>query len=85
MRNDDRVRLQHMIEAAESAIDFVSGRVRPDLDSDQHAVVRPRPGDRDRGRGCEQDQRRGARGTARDSMAGDRRHAQSTDSCLFRS
>ena len=35
MRNDDRVRLQHMIEAGESAIDFVSGRVRADLDGDR--------------------------------------------------
>lgn len=43
MRDDDRIRLQHMIEAAESALQFVSGRVRSDLDTDRmllFAVVR---------------------------------------------
>ena len=43
MRNEDRVRLEHMIEAAESAIQFVSGRERSDLDTDRmllFAVVR---------------------------------------------
>ena len=43
MRNEDRVRLEHMIEAAESAIQFVLGRGRSDLDSDRmllFAVVR---------------------------------------------
>lgn len=43
MRDEDRVRLQHMIEAAQSAIKFVSGRARADLDVDQmllFAVVR---------------------------------------------
>jgi len=43
MRDDDRIRVQHMIEAAESALQFVSGRARPDLDTDRmllFAVVR---------------------------------------------
>jgi uncharacterized protein with HEPN domain len=43
MHNDDRVRLRHMIEAAESAIEFVAGRQRSDLDTDRmllFAVVR---------------------------------------------
>ena len=43
MRNDDLVRLRHMIEAAESAIAFMAGRNRADLDSDRmpmFAVVR---------------------------------------------
>ena len=43
MRNEDGVRLAHMIEAAESAIQFVSGRSRSDLDTDRmllFAVVR---------------------------------------------
>lgn len=43
MRNEDVVRLAHMIEAAESAIQFVSGRDRSDLDTDRmllFAVVR---------------------------------------------
>ena len=43
MRKDDLVRLHHMIEAAESAIMFMSGRNRADLDSDRmlmFAVVR---------------------------------------------
>lgn len=43
MRPDDRVRLLHMLEAADAAAAFVSGRTRHDLDSDRmllFAVVR---------------------------------------------
>ena len=43
MRVEDRVRVRHMIEAAESALQFVDDRTRPDLDSDRmllFAVVR---------------------------------------------
>jgi uncharacterized protein with HEPN domain len=43
MRPEDRDRILHMIEAAEAARDFISGRVRADLDSDRmllFAVVR---------------------------------------------
>lgn len=43
MQPEDRIRLQHMIEAAQAATRFVEGRHRPDLDSDQmllFAVVR---------------------------------------------
>ena len=43
MRNEDQVRLEHMIEAAESAIQFISGRGRTDLETDRmllFAVVR---------------------------------------------
>jgi uncharacterized protein with HEPN domain len=43
MRDEDRVRVRHMIEAAESALQFVAGRARPDLDTDRmllFAVVR---------------------------------------------
>lgn len=35
MRAEDRVRLQHMIDAAEAAIRFVKGKQRADLDRDQ--------------------------------------------------
>lgn len=35
MHADDRVRLHHMIEAAESAVQFVAGRQRPDLEEDR--------------------------------------------------
>lgn len=35
MPPDDRVRLLHMIEAAETALGFVSGRKRAELDSDR--------------------------------------------------
>ena len=34
MRPDDRVRILHMIEAAEAALGFVAGRERADLDRD---------------------------------------------------
>ena len=43
MPNEDRVRLAHMIEAAQSALGFVSGRNSADLETDQmllFAVVR---------------------------------------------
>jgi uncharacterized protein with HEPN domain len=43
MRSEDRVRVSHMIEAAEAAIRFTEGRTRADLDRDQmllFAVVR---------------------------------------------
>ncbi len=32
MRNEDRIRLRHMIDAAESAAQFIAGRRRADLD-----------------------------------------------------
>jgi uncharacterized protein with HEPN domain len=35
MQPEDRVRLLHMIEAAETALEFVSGRQREDLDTDR--------------------------------------------------
>jgi uncharacterized protein with HEPN domain len=43
MRPDDRIRLEHMVDAAENVARFVSGRSRPDLDADRmllFAVVR---------------------------------------------
>jgi uncharacterized protein with HEPN domain len=43
MRAEDRVRLRHMVEAAESAVQFLAGRQRADLDQDRmllFAVVR---------------------------------------------
>lgn len=35
MRAEDRVRLRHMIDAAESALRFIQGRNRADLDRDE--------------------------------------------------
>jgi uncharacterized protein with HEPN domain len=35
MRADDRIRVLHMIEAAHAVEQFISGRQRTDLDSDQ--------------------------------------------------
>ena len=43
MRDEDRVRVRHMIEAGEAVAEFISGRQRADLDSDRmllFAVVR---------------------------------------------
>ena len=43
MRADDRIRVQHMIDAGESVAAFIEGRVRDDLDRDRmllFAVVR---------------------------------------------
>lgn len=43
MRDDDRIRILHMIDAADSVTQFLAGRTRADLDSDRmllFAVVR---------------------------------------------
>jgi uncharacterized protein with HEPN domain len=34
----DRIRIQHMLEAAEQALSFVEGRERPHLDTDLDVV-----------------------------------------------
>ena len=39
MRPEDRVRVLHMIEAAEAAIEFAAGRSREDLDSDRMLLL----------------------------------------------
>ncbi len=35
MRDENRARLRHMLDAAESVLRFVAGRARPELDTDQ--------------------------------------------------
>ena len=43
MRDDDRIRVRHMIDAAEAVAEFITGRQRADLDRDRmllFAVVR---------------------------------------------
>jgi uncharacterized protein with HEPN domain len=35
MQKDDRIRLQHMLDAATEALEFVEGRTRSDLDRDR--------------------------------------------------
>ncbi len=39
MREDDRVRLHHMLDAAREALSFVAGRKRRDLDTDRMRVL----------------------------------------------
>ena len=39
MRKDDRVRLQHMLDAANEALTFTQGRMRADLDNDRMLVL----------------------------------------------
>jgi uncharacterized protein with HEPN domain len=39
MRKDDRVRLQHMLDATREAIEFVQGKARADLDSDRMLLL----------------------------------------------
>jgi hypothetical protein len=39
MRNDDRIRLQHMLDAANEALSFVRARVRGDLDNNLRLVL----------------------------------------------
>ena len=38
MRKDDRIRLQHMLDAAREAVSFVQGKKRGDLDHDRLLV-----------------------------------------------
>lgn len=43
MRNDDRIRVRHMIDGAQSAVQFMTGRTRQDLNRDRmllFAVIR---------------------------------------------
>jgi uncharacterized protein with HEPN domain len=44
MRPDDRVRIRHMIEAAEAAQRFIANRQRADLDTDAMFRARARRG-----------------------------------------
>jgi len=39
MRKDDRIRLQHMLDAANEALNFTRGRTRRDLDNDRMLVL----------------------------------------------
>jgi uncharacterized protein with HEPN domain len=39
MRNEDRLRHQHMLEAARDALSFAQGRTRQDLDTDRQLVL----------------------------------------------
>jgi uncharacterized protein with HEPN domain len=39
MREDDRVRLHHMLDAAQEALSFVADRERRDLDTDRMLVL----------------------------------------------
>jgi len=39
MLKDDRIRLQHMVDAANEALTFIQGRVRADLDNDRMLVL----------------------------------------------
>jgi len=39
MRSEDRIRLQHMLEAARDALAFAAGRTREDLDGDRKLVL----------------------------------------------
>jgi uncharacterized protein with HEPN domain len=39
MQKDDRVRLQHMLDAANEALTFIRSRIRADLDNDRMLVL----------------------------------------------
>lgn len=39
MKQDDRVRLQHMLDAAREALHFMQGRTRTDLDTDRQLTL----------------------------------------------
>ncbi|MCY4496704.1 MAG: hypothetical protein OXC14_05400 [Rhodospirillaceae bacterium] len=39
MREDDAIRLRHMLDAAREAVSFTQGRTRGDLDNDRQLVL----------------------------------------------
>jgi uncharacterized protein with HEPN domain len=39
MRRDDRIRLQHMLDAAQDAVSFIQGRVQTDLSNDRMLLL----------------------------------------------
>ena len=39
MRKDDRIRLQHMLDAVNEALSFIQGKIRPDLDQERMLVL----------------------------------------------
>ncbi len=39
MRKDDAIRLRHMLDAAQEAIEFTQGHTRADLDGDRKLVL----------------------------------------------
>jgi uncharacterized protein with HEPN domain len=39
MRKDDRIRLQHILDAANEALSFIKGKVRADLNNDRMLVL----------------------------------------------
>lgn len=39
MRKDDTIRLRHMLDAAQEAIEFAQGHTRADLDGDRKLVL----------------------------------------------
>ncbi|MCK4282877.1 MAG: DUF86 domain-containing protein [Candidatus Brocadiae bacterium] len=39
MKNEDRIRLQHMLDAARDALSFAEGRVREDLEADRQLAL----------------------------------------------
>jgi uncharacterized protein with HEPN domain len=39
MQKDDRIRLQHMLDAANEALGFIRGKTRSDLDTDRMLVL----------------------------------------------
>ena len=39
MREDDRIRIRHMLDAANEAMSFIKGRKRSDLEADRMLVL----------------------------------------------
>jgi uncharacterized protein with HEPN domain len=39
MQKDDRIRLQHMLDAANEALSFIQGKIRADLDKERMLVL----------------------------------------------
>ena len=39
MREDDRIRFRHMLDAAREAVEFLQGRTRADLNNDRQLVL----------------------------------------------
>ena len=75
MHAEDRVRLRHMVEAAESALQFIAGRQRPDLDDDRMLLFALVRAIEILGEAASRNLRRDAGHPSRHSVASHHRHA----------
>lgn len=84
MRAEDSVRLRHMIDAAESALRFIQGRNRTDLDGDEMLLFALVRAVEIIGEAARKVSDEGRAKVPHVALGCARRHAQPFGSCLFR-